>query len=51
MGIFNWIEDVAEGVAETVVRLPEIPIRTVKGVNKGLEDGVEKLLDSFDFDD
>ena len=48
MGIFDFIEDVVEGAVETVVRLPEIPIRTVKGVIKGVEKGVEKIGDSFD---
>lgn len=48
MGIFDFIEDVVEGAVETVVRLPEIPIRTVKGVVKGIKEGVDKVIDSFD---
>ncbi len=58
MGIFDLFEDlvdtaiklpgrVLETAAETVVRLPEIPIKAAEGLVKGVEKGVEKLGDSI----
>jgi len=50
MGLFDLFEDIVEGVTETVVRLPELPVRTVKGVMKGVETGIAKVEKVFDFD-
>ncbi len=48
MGLFDFIEDAVEGITETIVRLPEIPIRTIKGVTKGIEEGIEKIGESLE---
>ena len=39
---------VIEVAAETVIRLPEIPIKIVEGTVKGVEEGVKKLEKAFD---
>lgn len=54
MGLLDFISDpigsivklpgeILEKTAETIVRLPEIPIGVVKGLAKGVEKGLKKL--------
>lgn len=48
MGLFDFIEDAVETVTETVVRLPEIPVRGAKGIAQGTQSGIEKLIESLE---
>jgi len=48
MGIFDIFEDIVEKTVETVVRLPEIPVRTIKGTVEGIDKGIDKISESFD---
>ncbi len=59
MGLFDFIEDAMDAAielpgkilevgAETVTRLPEIPIKAVEGIVKGVEKGIEKVEDALD---
>lgn len=59
MGFFDFLDDALDGLielpgkileagAETVIRLPEIPIKAVEGLAKGVEKGAEKLGDAID---
>ena len=47
MSIFDFVEDVTELTVETIVRLPEVPIKIVKGTITGIEKGIEKIEDAF----
>ncbi len=59
MGLFDFIEEAVDAAvslpgktlevtAETVVRLPELPIKAVQGIVKGVEKGIEKVEDALD---
>ena len=43
MGLFDLIEKVVEITVETLVRLPEIPVRMVEGTIEGIEKGIDKV--------
>ena len=47
-GLFDLPEKIVEGAAEAATRLPEIPIKAVKGLVKGVEKGVEKVEEALD---
>ena len=48
MGILDLFEKVVEATTETVVRLPEVPIRAVRGVFDGIDRGIEKVGESLE---
>lgn len=61
MGLFDVFEGaldalvnlpgaIIEGAAETIVRLPEIPIKAVEGLVNGIEKGADKVMDALDGD-
>ena len=47
-GVFSLPGKIVETTVEAVVRLPEVPIKIVKGVVDGVEKGIEKLDDAVD---
>ena len=48
MGLLDIIEKITEKTVETVVRLPEVPIRITKGIIHGVEEGLDKIGKALD---
>jgi len=47
MGLFDLIESVARETVKAVVRIPEVPIKIIKGVKDGVEEGGEEVVDAM----